>query len=371
MSRHLLLIAISLLVTGSTTLGAEERPLKIESEVWGQTADGRNVHRFTLTNASGHSVEMIDWGATLVAVRVPDRDGKIENVVLGFERLEGYLQRHPYFGSTVGRFCNRIGGARFTLDGTEYRLAANLGETHIHGGKVGFDAQLWDAETFENGETIGIRFRLVSPDGQEGYPGTLEVVAEYSWNNQNELAYTFTATTDKPTVVNLTNHVYWNLAGAGNGLVRDHRIEIEADQVLDVDATLVPTGKLNEIADTPLDFRTSRAIGESIDQLPETKGYDHCYVVRGKKGTLRAAARVIDPQSGRIMDVRTTQPGMQLYTGNHLAGNDSSAGFGQHSAFCLETQHYPDAPNKPDFPSTRLDPDQTMSETTVHVFSTE
>lgn len=371
MSRCISLIVIGLLLSVPATVSAEETQLKIESEVWGQTADGRNVQRFTLTNAHGHSVEMIDWGATIVAVRVPDRSGKIENVTLGFETLEGYLQRHPFFGSTVGRFCNRIGQGRFTLDGTEYTLATNNNGNHLHGGDVGFDAQLWDAETFENGDDVGIRFRLVSPDGQEGYPGTLEVIAEYSWNNDSELTYAFTAVTDRPTVVNLTNHAYWNLGGAGSGTVLDHRLEIEADQVLDVDATLVPTGQLNEVADTPLDFRTPRRIGEAIDQLPATSGYDHCYVVRGKKGTLRAAARVIDPQSGRIMDLRTTQPGVQLYTANHLGGNASTGGFGRHSAFCLETQHYPDSPNKPDFPSTRLNPDQTLSETTVHVFSVE
>lgn len=345
--------------------------MKIESEVWGQTADGRPVRRFTLTNTHGHSVEMIDWGATLVAVRVPDRNGKLENVTLGFDSLDGYLQRHPFYGSTVGRFCNRIARGRFTLDGTEYTLATNNNGNHLHGGNVGFDAQLWDAEPIESGDTVGVRFRLVSPDGQEGYPGTLEVIAEYTWNDGNELTYTFTATTDKPTVVNLTNHAYWNLGGAGSGKVLDHQLEIEADQVLDVDSTLIPTGKMNEVAETPLDFRSAHPIGDSIDQLTATNGYDHCFVVRGKKGTLRAAARAIDPESGRIMDLRTTQPGVQLYTANHLGGNAASGGFGGHSAFCLETQHYPDSPNKPDFPSTRLDPDQTLSETTVHVFSVE
>lgn len=345
--------------------------MNISSEVWGSTRDGRDVHLFTLTNDQGNTVQLIDWGATIVSVNVPDRDGQRANVNLGFSNLDGYLQRHPFFGSTVGRFCNRIALGKFSLDGREYTLATNNMGNHLHGGSVGFDAQLWDSELIQLDNRVGVRFKLISPDGQEGYPGKLEVIAEYTWNNENELVYVFTATTDQPTVVNLTNHAYWNLGGAGSGKIVDHVLELEADQYLAVDDTLIPTGKMLEVDDTPLDFRTPHPIGDAIDQLPATKGYDHCFVVRGKKGTLRAAARVADPKSGRVMDVWTTQPGVQLYTGNHLGGNESSGGFGGHEGFCLETQHYPDSPNKPDFPSTRLNPDQTLSETTLHRFSVQ
>jgi aldose 1-epimerase len=352
-------------------IAAEENSLKVESQVWGQTKDGQDVHLYTLTNSHGYSVQLIDWGATIVSVNVPDRNGQLANVTLGFPSLDGYLARHPFFGSTVGRFCNRIGGGKFSLDGQQYTLATNNGPNHLHGGNVGFDAQLWQSETTRSNDRIGVRFRLTSPDGQEGYPGNLDVIADYTWDDENQLVYTFTATTNKSTVVNLTNHAYWNLGGAGSGKILQHVLEIEADQRLDVDDTLVPTGKMVQVEDTPLDFRHPRPIGQCIDELPDTKGFDHCYVVRGKKGTLRAAARVIDPQSGRTMDLWTTQPGVQLYTANHLGGNDASGGFGGHEAFCLETQHYPDSPNKPEFPSTRLQPDQTLSETTVHKFGIE
>lgn len=372
MTRCLAGLALYLLVFSPVAYEAlaEENPLKVESQVWGQTKDGKDVHLFTLTNQHGNTVQLIDWGATIVAVNVPDRDGNRANVTLGFPSLDGYLARHPFYGSTVGRFCNRIGKGKFSLDGQEYTLVTNNNGNHLHGGTVGFDAQLWKAEIIEGTDKVGVRFRLTSPDGQEGYPGKLDVIADYMWDNENQLAYTFTATTDKPTVVNLTNHAYWNLGGAGSGKIYDHVLEVEADQRLDVDETLIPTGELAELEGSALDFRTPKPMGQDIDQLPATKGYDHCYVVRGKKGTLRAAARVVDPKSGRTMDLWTTQPGVQLYTGNHLGGNESSAGFGGHEGFCLETQHYPDAPNKPDFPSTRLNPDQTLSETTVHKFST-
>ena len=373
MTRLLAGLTLYLAVTGlfASSILAEEHPLKVESVVWGQTKDGRNVHLFTLTNAAGNSVQMIDCGATIVTVNVLHRDGKRDNVNLGFPSLDGYLARHPFYGSTVGRFCNRIGKGLFSIDGEQYTLVANNSGNHLHGGSVGFDAQLWTAGTIAQDDKVGVRFRLTSPDGQEGYPGTLEVIADYTWDNENQLTYSFTAMTDKPTVVNLTNHAYWNLGGAGSGKILRHVLKIEADQRLDVDGTLVPTGKLVDVKGTALDFLSSHPIGDAIDQLPATKGYDHCYVVRGTQGTLRKAATVFDPASGRVMEMSTTQPGIQLYTANHLGGNESSAGFGGHEAFCLETQHYPDAPNRPEFPTTRLNPGETLSETTVHKFSVQ
>lgn len=350
---------------------AKEQVVKIDSQVWGATAGGETCHLFTLVNSHGHSVQLTDWGATIVAVNVPDREGKLANVNLGFDKLGGYLQRHPYFGSTVGRFCNRIGKGKFTLDGQEYSLVTNNSGNHLHGGTIGFDAQVWQAATYQQDDRVGVRFQLTSPDGQEGYPGTLVVTADYSWNDANELSFTFTAETDKATVINLTNHAYWNLGGAGSGKITAHVLTVDADQSLDVNETLVPTGKFLDVVNTPLDFRVPTPIGQRIDQLPATKGYDHCYVIRGAAGSMRRAARASDPQSGRVMEVFTTQPGVQLYTGNHLGGNEASGGFGGHEGFCLETQHYPDSPNRPEFPSSRLNPGEQFRETTMHRFSVE
>ena len=333
---------------------------------FGKTADGHAISLFTLTNKHGYSVQLTDYGAILVSVNVPDRNGKVENVNLGYTSLEGYLTRHPYFGATVGRFCNRIAGGQFELDGQTYKLAINNGPNHLHGGIVGFDKLTWCATEGESSNGTSLKFHLHSADGQEGYPGNLDVVAEYSWNDANELAFTFRATTDKSTVVNLTNHAYWNLGGVSSGAVLDHQLTLSCDRFLAVDDTLIPTGEFSAVAGTPLDFRTARTIGERITQLPGTKGYDHCFIVNGEAGKLRLAARAVDPKSGRTMEVLTTQPGMQLYTGNHL-----ESPFVQHAGFCLETQHYPDAPNQPAFPTTRLNPGEHFEQSTVHRFGCE
>ena len=345
--------------------------MKIQSSPFGTTEDGREVIRFTLTAADGASVSVTNWGATLMDVNVPDRSGNRANVNLAFDALEPYLGQHPYFGSTVGRFANRIGRGRFTIDGREYQVTLNHGEHHLHGGKVNFARQLWEATPYEPSGAAGVRFTLVSPDGHEGFPGTVTATVDYRWSDDHELTIEYTATTDAPTHVNLTNHSYWNLGGMSSGSALDHVAEIEADQYLDVDEVLIPTGRLNSVEGTPLDFRSPTRLGDRIDQLPATKGYDHCYAVRGEPGTLRRAARVVDPDSGRTLVVETTQPGMQLYTANHLPGDASSAGHGGHEAFCLETQHYPDAPNHEAFPSTLLRPGQTLRETTVHRFGVE
>lgn len=344
--------------------------MKIEFGAFG-SADGETISRFTLTNRHGHSVSVMNWGATLLDVIVPDKVGKLDNVNLKFDSLEPYVTKHPYFGSTVGRFCNRIGQAKFSIDSTEYSLTKNHGEHQLHGGIKNFSYQVWEAETHQTPDLLAVKMKLVSPDGQEGFPGTLTTTVEYQWNDADELTIAFTATTDKPTHVNLTNHSYWNLSGAGSGSAMHHLALIEADQWLDVDGDLIPTGQLNDVEGTPLDFRTATALGDRVDQLPATKGYDHCYVVRGEAGTMRSAAKVVDPKSGRVLEIETTQPGMQLYTANHLPGDEKSAGHGGHDAFCLETQHFPDAPNKPNFPSTRLDPGETLTEKTVHRFSVE
>ena len=367
----LCLIAVTTITTLTLADAYAENRMRIETSPFGKTADGQEVTRYRLINSQDHSVCVMNFGATLLDVNVPDREGKLANVNWCFEQIDPYLNGHPYFGSTVGRFCNRIGNAKFTINGNEYPLTVNHGKHQLHGGKVNFTYQYWDGESYETGDAVGVRFRLTSPDGQEGFPGTVEAVVDYSWNDKNELKIEFSATTDAPTHVNLTNHSYWNLGGVGSGSAMDHVATIQSDETLDVDDTLIPTGTLNSVTDTVFDFRQPRAFGERVDQLPATKGYDHCYVVRGEIGKLRSAAKVVEPKTGRVLEIETTQPGVQLYTANHLPGNETSAGAGGHDAFCLETQHYPDAPNKPSFPSTLLKPGETMRETTVHRFSVQ
>lgn len=338
--------------------------MSIQKSDFGHTPAGDSISLFTLTNCHGNVVKLMNYGAIIVSVEVPDRDGKQANVNLGYASLAPYLDRHPYFGSTVGRFCNRIAQGRFTLEGKTYELVVNNGPNHLHGGTIGFDKLVWNAEEVIAEKAIGIRFSVVSPDGQEGYPGTLSVIAEYSWNDANELTYRFEASTDAPTVLNLTNHAYWNLAGESSGDILEHEIKLNCDHYLVVDETLIPIGEIAPVAGTALDFRDYHPVGERIHQFPATKGYDHCYVVNGEPGSLRTCGIVREPASGRVMEVLTTQPGMQLYTGNHLGG-----GYAPYSGLCLETQHYPDSPNKPEFPSTRLEPGETLIETTVHRFS--
>lgn len=345
--------------------------MKLDIEPFGKTADGQQVSRFTITNRAGHSIAMTDYGATLLEVMMPDRNGKLDNINLCFDSLEPYFARHPYFGSTVGRFCNRIAHGKFSIDGKAYQVTVNAGKHHLHGGLVAFDHVLWKAETYQGDDHAGIRFTHVSPAGTEGFPGTLTAIADYRFDDRDELTMTFTATTDAATHVNLTNHSYWNLAGACSGTAKDHVIEIFADQALDVDDDLIPSGKLNPVEGTPLDFRTPRRMGDRVEELGAALGYDHCYAIRGTAGTLRPAAKVVDPATGRVMEVLTTQPGMQLYSGNHLKGDALCGGYGPRDAMCVETQHYPNTPNIESFPTTLLRPGQMMKETTVHRFSVQ
>lgn len=334
--------------------------MNVTVEDFGQTEDGKPVSLFKLVNSHGNEVRLTNFGAILVSVEVPDRNGQKANINLGYSSIDGYLTRHPYFGSTVGRFCNRIAEGKFELDGKSFNLAINNGPNHLHGGLVGFDRYVWQAETVGD----GVKFSMVSPDGDEGYPGNLSVEAVYGWNDENELSYRFKATTDAPTVLNLTNHAYWNLGGVGSGNVLEHEVQLNCDQMLDVDETLIPTGTKSKVAGSIFDFASYRKLGEHIAELPDTKGYDHCFVVNGNAGELRLAGVARDPKSGRVMEVLTTQPGMQLYVGNHLDGD-----FEPHDGFCMETQHFPDSPNKPEFPTTRLNPGETFEEQTVHRFS--
>ncbi len=349
-----------------------EGNMKIEKTMFGKTTDGVEIDSYTCTNAHGLTLQLMTYGATILRLEVPDRQGSIKNVVLHFQNLDGYLQRHPYFGSTVGRFCNRIAGGRFQLDGEEYTLAANDGPNHLHGGIKGFDRAIWSAEPACTDDSVGVIFRYVSQDGEEGYPGRLTVEALYSLNNSNELEIQFTASTDKATPVNLTNHTYWNLAGAGTGNILEHLLELHADRYLAVGIDLIPTGELLSVDSTPLDFRSPRKIGSRLAQLTlDPVGYDHCYSLRSQDGSLALAARVTEPKSGRVMAVYTTQPGIQLYTGNFLNGSESAGGYQQYQGLCLETQHYPDSPNQPSFPSTVLRPGDVLKETTVYRFYVE
>ena len=370
---------------GADELGADElganAPAKkassVEKSPFGETSDGTQVHLFTCTNANGAVMKLITFGATVTSLEVPDRRGAQANVTLGFENLDGYLQRHPYFGSTVGRFCNRIANGHFTLEGTDYQLSTNLDPHHLHGGNVGFDAVVWDAQVLETAESVGVVLTYHSPDGEEGYPGNLQVTVTYSLDNDNELLIEFLATTDKATPVNLTNHNYWNLSGAGSGSVLDQQVMIAADEYLETDPNVLPTGRILPVKDTPLDFTLSREIGERIGELPPDEahsnpgGYDHCFVLRQRDGGLRLAARIRDPGSGRVMEIHTTQPGIQFYTGNFLDGSPIGNGYEQHEGFCLETQHYPDSPNHAEFPSAILQPGETYRQLTVHRFYTD
>lgn len=341
---------------------------------YGTLADGTVVESFTLTNPSGMSVSAITYGAIITSLQVPDRSGKLEDVVLGFDSLDGYLKGTAYFGAVIGRYGNRIGGAKFALDGQTYPLAANNGPNSLHGGLKGFDKVVWQGEPFERDGNAGVVFTYTSPDGEEGFPGTLSVQVTYTLTGKNELAIDYRATTDKPTVVNLTQHSYFNLRGDGSGDVLGHELIIDADRYSNVDKDLIPLDDPVTVAGTPFDFRTSTAIGARIDaddeQLRLGSGYDHNYAINRSGPGLVRAARVVEPKSGRTMEVFTTEPGVQLYTANHLDGVRGKAGhvYNRRNAFCLETQHYPDSPNKPSFPSTTLRPGETYESRTVYAF---
>ena len=334
--------------------------------------DGAVVKRYTLKNRNSLIIKVMEYGAILTELSMPDRNGSSGNIVAGFDNLDQYLKGHPYFGATTGRYANRIANGRFTLDGKEYKLAANNGPNALHGGLKGFDKQLWKSESIENEPgKVSVRFSYVSKDGEEGYPGNLSVTVVYTLTDEDELVIDYTASTDKPTVVNLTNHTYFNLSG--NGDILGHEVRINADRYTPVNDQLIPTGELAPVAGTPLDFRKPAIIGDRIEKLkPVPGGYDHNFVLNSAGAGLELAAVVSDSRSGRKVEVLTTEPGMQLYTGNFLDGrlkgiNDVT--YGRHSALCLETQHFPDSPNQPKFPSTTLRPGPDFKSSTVFRFS--
>lgn len=344
----------------------------IQVEDFGKLPNGAAVKRYTLKNRNGIIAKVMDYGAILTELWVPDRNGRSANVVGGFDNLDQYLNGHPYFGATTGRYANRIANGRFTLDGKEYKLATNNGANALHGGLKGFDKRLWKSEPLENkAGQVSIRFSYLSKDGEEGYPGNLNTTVIYTLTDRDELIIDYSASTDKPTVINLTNHSYFNLAGSGD--ILGHEVQINADRYTPVNDQLIPTGELAPVSGTPLDFRKSAIVGDRIDQLkPVPGGYDHNFVLKREGPGLQPAAVVTDPKSGRKVEVLTTEPGMQLYTGNFLDGKLKGINgfvYNKHSALCLETQHFPDSPNQPKFPTTTLLPGTDFRSSTVFRFS--
>ncbi len=348
----------------------------IQKEPWGRLSDGTPVDLYTMTTLSGLEARIITYGGIIVSLRMPDRNGIPGDIVLGFDSLAQYERDSPYFGCIVGRYANRIAGGIFTLNGTTYKLARNNGKNHLHGGLRGFDKVVWKAvaDTPDNDLTLTLTY--TSRNMEEGYPGTLRATVVYTLTPANELKISYTATSDAPTIVNLTQHSYFNLAGAGSGDILGHRLTIKADRFTPVDSGLIPTGVLEPVEKTPFDFRSSTPVGERISaddlQLKLAGGYDHNYVLNGQGGTLRLAARVEEPVTGRIMEVWTTEPGLQFYSGNFLDGHHIGKGgrpYNHRSGFCLETQHFPDSPNHPSFPSTVLLPGATYASETIYKFS--
>jgi len=361
-------------------------PRSIATVPFGTTSTGEVVDLFTMTNANGIEVRAITYGGIILSIKTPDRDGRWDDIVLGFDSLEPYEAGSPYFGSIIGRYGNRIAGGRFTLDGETFALATNNGPNHLHGGDIGFDKVVWRGEPFEREDAVGVVFTYSSPDGEEGYPGTLNVRVTYTLTDADELIFDYHATTDRATPVNLTQHSYFNLAGAAADNVLGHELTIDASRFTPVDSTLIPTGELVRVEGTPFDFRTARSIGARIDvddpQLQNGLGYDHNFVLDADPNVtsgltenigvgLHRAAFVLEPVTGRTLEIHTEEPGIQFYSGNFLDGTISGkAGrvYAHRSGFCLETQHFPDSPNQPAFPSTILRPGEEYNTRTVLIF---
>jgi aldose 1-epimerase len=347
----------------------------VQKSAFGMTKEGTPVDLYLLTNARGTKAKIITYGGIITELHVPDRDGKFDDVVLGFDDLQGYLEGHPYFGAITGRVANRIAKGKFTLDGKEYQVAVNNGPNALHGGVKGFDKVVWKADPQQAADGVALKLTYRSADGEEGYPGNLTTTVVYMLTNQNELKIDYIATTDKAGPVNLTNHTYFNLAGPKSGDILGHILMLAADQYTPVDDTLIPTGAIKPVKGTPLDFTMPTPIGARIAELKgDPGGYDHNFVLRGEGKVLALAARVQEPKTGRVLEMFTTEPGVQFYTGNFLDGKQKGKGgvvYRKHGGFCLEAQHFPDSVNHADFPSVILRPGKTYTQTTVYKFSTK
>ena len=370
------LIALLLAVS----IGAAQAEVTVTKAPFAKMPDGTQVDVYTLKNDNGVTLRAINYGCIVLSIETPDKDGNIADIALGYDKLESYLEATPYFGAVVGRYGNRIAKGKFTIDGKEYTLATNNDANHLHGGIVGFDKVVWEAKTVKKPRMAGVEFKYRSKDGEEGYPGNLDVTITYWLNNQNAWTIEYRATTDKATPVNLTQHTYWNLAGHDSGDILSHRLRLHADTFTPVDSGLIPTGELAPVAGTPMDFTKLKAIGKEVnaktEQIKFGLGYDHNWVLSSElneqKG-LRMAARVVEPKTGRVLTVRTAEPGIQFYCGNFLDGTNIGKGghvYQHRNGFCLETQHFPDSPNKHNFPSTILKPGDTYETKTVYRFST-
>lgn len=350
--------------------------MSIKKQEFGKTPDGLQIDLYTLTNDNGVEAKIINYGATIVSLTAPDKDGNMGDIVTGYKTLDEYINGTSYFGGIVGRFGNRIDQGKFILDGVEYTLVKNDGPNHLHGGNFGFNKVVWKAEPVQTEQGPGLNLTYLSKDGEEGYPGNLNVTVTYTLTNDNALKIDYKATTDKATIINLTQHSYFNLAGSGNGDILDHLLQINADKFTPVNETLIPTGELRSVEGTPMDFRQPTEIGARInddyEQLPKGNGYDHNWILNEWDGSLKLAATLHDSKTGRFMEVLTTEPGIQFYSGNFLDGSakgKSGEVYKYRSALCLETQHFPDSPNEPDFPSVVLNPGEEYTQTTVYKFS--
>ena len=346
--------------------------MSVKYELFGTTPEGEKVGKFILNNSKGITASVMSLGGTVISLKMPDREGEIKEITLGFDNLQQYLASYFYFGAIIGRFANRIAKGVFQLDGVRYYLARNdNGLNHLHGGNKGFDKVVWQAESFKDNTSTEVAFSYLSSDGEEGYPGNLRVIVTYSLNEDNEFKIEYNAQTDKPTIVNLTNHTYWNLAGAGSGTVMNHQLTLKGKKYLPVNNNLIPTGEIKTVYGTPMDFTKPKLIGKDIHDT--AGGYDHCFVIESLNQELSLAAKLYEPESGRTMEILTTTPGIQFYSGNFLDNIRGAGGalFQKHGGLCLETGFFPNSINEPNFPSPILYPDRTYHQVTIHRFSTD
>jgi aldose 1-epimerase len=377
MKKILVVILFVIFMTAVSCQSKEKVESMIEKKPFGKLADNTEVTMYTLKNSNGMVAEIIDYGATVVSLTVPDKNGNFADVVLGYDNIEGYVKGTAYFGAIVGRYGNRIGKGKLVVDGKEYKLACNNGANHLHGGPKGFNKRLWTVEgTSVTKDGPAITLTYISKDGEENYPGTVKLSVVCTLTNDNALSLVYTGTTDKATVLNPTNHSYFNLSGDMSTTILDHELMMDADKYTPVDAGLITTGKLDDVAGTPMDFRTAKKIGEKVDanfeQLKFGGGYDHNWVINNYNGKLKLISTLYEPKSGRLMETFSTEPGVQFYCGNFLDGTVAGKGgikYPKRSGLCLEAQHFPDSPNKPEFPTTLLKPDDTYHQTTIYKFS--